>query len=190
MKPLFFATAEEFGAWLEEHHETETELMVGFYKKGSGKPSLTWAEAVEQALRFGWIDSVRRSLDDASYTNRFTPRKPRSNWSLINVAKVEELKRRGLMAPAGLRAYEARTPERTGVYSSERKQPAELPPEFERRLRSNRSAWRWFEARPPSYRRSAIHWVTSAKREETRLRRLGQLIECAADGRPVPPLAR
>ena len=124
MKPVFFATPEEFGAWLEEHHDTAGELWVGFYTKGSRKPSMTWPESVEQALRFGWIDGVRRSLGDDSYTIRFTPRKPTSNWSLINVAKVEELKRRGLMAPAGLRAYEARTPERTGVYSSEREQPA------------------------------------------------------------------
>jgi uncharacterized protein YdeI (YjbR/CyaY-like superfamily) len=190
VKPAFFATAAEFGAWLERHHETETELIVGFHKVGSGRPSMTWPEAVEQALRFGWIDGVRRSLDEQSYTNRFTPRKPRSNWSLINVAKVEELKARGLMAPAGLRAYEARTPERTGVYSSERREAAKLPPEFERRLRANAAARDWFEARPPGYRRTAIHWVVSAKREETRARRLEQLIECSAEGRSVPPLAR
>ena len=190
MKPVFFATPEEFGAWLEEHHETETEVVVGFYKKASGKPSITWPEAVEQALRFGWIDGVRRSLDDESYTNRFTPRKPTSNWSLINVAKVEELKRRGLMAPAGLRAYEARREDRTGVYSSERREPAVLPSEFEQRLRRNAAAWEWFSARPPGYRKTATHWVISAKREETRLRRLQQLIDCSAEGRNVPPLAR
>jgi uncharacterized protein YdeI (YjbR/CyaY-like superfamily) len=190
VKPLFFATPAEFGAWLEEHHATAGELWVGFYKKGSGKRSITWQESVEQALRFGWIDGVRRSLGDDSYTNRFTPRKPTSNWSLINVAKVEELKRRGLMAPAGLRAYEARMPERTGVYSSEREQPARLPPEQERRFRANPAAWDWFSARPPGYRRTATHWVVSAKREETRLRRLQQLIDCSAEGRNVPPLAR
>jgi uncharacterized protein YdeI (YjbR/CyaY-like superfamily) len=190
VKPLFFATPEQFGAWLEEHHETESELWVGFYKKASGKPSITWAESVEQALRFGWIDGVRRSLDDESYTNRFTPRKPTSNWSAINVAKVEELKARGLMAPAGLRAYEARTPERTGVYSFERADAAVLPPEFEQRLRANAAAVDWFESRPPGYRRMATHWVVSAKREETRLRRLQQLIDCSAEGRNVPPLAR
>jgi uncharacterized protein YdeI (YjbR/CyaY-like superfamily) len=188
VKPVFFATAEKFGAWLEEHHETETEVFVGFYKKGSGKPSVTWPEAVEQALRFGWIDSVRHSLDDDSYANRFTPRKPTSNWSAVNVAKVEELKARGLMAPAGLRAYEARTPERTGVYSFERE--AVLPREFEERFRAQPAAWEWFQARPPGYRRTATHWVVSAKREETRLRRLQQLIDCSAEGRNVPPLAR
>ena len=190
MKPLFFETAEGFGAWLEEHHETADEVQVGFYKKASGKPTITWAEAVEQALRFGWIDGVRHRLDDESYTNRFTPRRPSSNWSAINVAKVEELKQRGLMAPAGLRAYEARTPERTGVYSFERGQAAVLPPEFEEALRADRAAWEWFEGRPPGYRRSAIHWVTGAKREETRLRRLRQLIDCSAEGRAVPPLRR
>lgn len=189
MKPLFFATAEEFGAWLEEHHETESEVEVGFYKKGSGKPSITPAEAVEQALRFGWIDGVRHRLDDESYMNRFTPRRRGSNWSAINVAKVEELKARGLMAPAGLRAYEARRAERTGVYSFER-EAASLPPELEERFKAAAPAWERFQERPPGYRRNAIHWVVSAKREETRLRRLQQLIDCSAEGRNVPPLAR
>jgi len=190
VKPVFFATPEEFRAWLEEHHDAESELWVGFYKKASGKASITWPEAVEQALCFGWIDGVRRSLDDDSYTNRFTPRKPTSNWSLINVAKVEELEQRGLMAPAGRQAFERRKPERTGVYSSERAQPAVLPPEFEQRLRANPAATEWFEGRPPGYRRTAIHWVISAKREETRMRRLQQLIDCSAEGRTVPPLTR
>jgi uncharacterized protein YdeI (YjbR/CyaY-like superfamily) len=190
VKPVFFATPEEFGAWLEEHHESADELLVGFHKNGSGRPSITWPESVEQALRFGWIDGVRRSLGDESYTIRFTPRKRTSNWSLVNVAKVEELKERGLMAPAGLRAYEARTPERTGVYSTERAEAAVLPKEFERRFRANPTAWQWFGDRAPGYRRTATHWVVSAKREETRLRRLAQLIECSAEGRNVPPLAR
>jgi uncharacterized protein YdeI (YjbR/CyaY-like superfamily) len=190
VKPVFFATPEEFGAWLEEHHEGETELLVGFHKKATGKPSITWPESVEQALRFGWIDGVRRSLGDESYTIRFTPRKPTSNWSLVNVAKVEELKQRGLMAPAGLRAYEARREDRTGVYSSERKEAAVLPAEFERRFRAAKAAWQWFTSRPPGYRRTATHWVISAKRDETRRRRLQQLIECSAEGRAVPPLAR
>jgi uncharacterized protein YdeI (YjbR/CyaY-like superfamily) len=190
VRPVFFATPDEFRAWLEEHHETASELWVGFHKKASGKPSITWPEAVEQALCFGWIDGVRRSLDDDSYTNRFTPRKPTSNWSLINVAKVEELEQRGLMAPAGRRAFERRKPERTGVYSSERAQPAVLPSEFEQRLRANPAATEWFEGRPPGYRKTAIHWVISAKREETRMRRLQQLIDCSAEGRTVPPLTR
>jgi uncharacterized protein YdeI (YjbR/CyaY-like superfamily) len=190
VKPLFFETPEQFAAWLEEHHESEGELLVGFYKKASGRPSITWQEAVEQALRFGWIDSVRRSLDEESYTNRFTPRRSGSNWSLVNVATVERLKAEGLMAPAGLRAYEARREDRTGVYSSERRQAAVLPEEFERRFRAVKAAWKWFSARPDGYRRTATHWVVSAKREETRRRRLQQLIDCSAEGRAVPPLAR
>ena len=187
---IFFETPGELRAWLEGHHATAPELWVGFYKKASGKPSITWEESVEQALRFGWIDGVRQSVDEESYTIRFTPRKPTSNWSRINVAKVEELKGRGLMAPAGLRAYEARKPERTGVYSFERREPAVLPTEFDERLRANPAATDWFERRPPGYRKTAIHWVISAKREETRLRRLQQLIDCSAEGRNVPPLAR
>jgi uncharacterized protein YdeI (YjbR/CyaY-like superfamily) len=190
VKPRFFASPEQFGAWLEKHHEGETELVVGFYKKASGRPSITWPESVEQALRFGWIDGVRRGLDERSYTIRFTPRKARSTWSAVNVAKVEELKERGLMRPAGLRAYEARTPERTGIYSHERERPAVLPPELEQRLRANAAAWEWFGARPLGYRRTATHWVISAKREETRLRRLQTLIDCSAEGRTVPPLTR
>jgi uncharacterized protein YdeI (YjbR/CyaY-like superfamily) len=190
VRPLFFATVEEFGAWLEQHHESARELLVGFHKKGSGRPSITWPESVEQALRFGWIDGVRRSHGDDSYTIRFTPRRPASNWSAVNVAKVEELKARGLMAPAGLRAYEARTPERTGVYSFERAEAAVLPPDLEERLRANAAAADWFEGRPRGYRKTAIHWVISAKKEETRMRRLQQLIDCSAEGRTVPPLTR
>jgi uncharacterized protein YdeI (YjbR/CyaY-like superfamily) len=190
VKPLFFASPEEFGAWLERHHESESELLVGFYKKGSGKPSITWPESVEQALRFGWIDGIRRTVDDEAYTIRFTPRKPTSNWSLVNVAKVEELKQSGLMAPAGLRAYEARREDRTGVYSSERRRAAELPPELEKRFRARRKAWEWFSSRPPGYRRTATHWVVSAKRDDTRRRRLETLIDCSAEGRKIPLLAR
>ena len=190
MKPLFFATPAEFGAWLERHHETELELIVGFHKKGSGKPSITWAESVEQALRFGWIDGIRRSLGDDAYTIRFTPRKPSSNWSQINVATVERLKADGLMTPAGLRAYEARKAERTGIYSFERRRAAKLPREFEQRFRASREAWDWFSSRPPGYRRTATHWVVSAKRDETRERRLETLIDCCSEGRKIPPLAR
>jgi uncharacterized protein YdeI (YjbR/CyaY-like superfamily) len=189
LKPVFFETPEQLAAWLEEHHETEDELWVGLYKKASGKPSVTWPEVVEQALRFGWIDGVRRGIDDESYANRLTPRRPGSNWSAVNVAKVEELKERGLMKPAGLRAYEARRPDRTGVYSFER-EPAELPPEFEERFRSEAQAWEWFQSRPPGYRRTATHWVVSAKRPETRERRLAQLIEDSAAGLDVKPLRR
>jgi uncharacterized protein YdeI (YjbR/CyaY-like superfamily) len=189
MKPVFFATADELGAWLERHHESEDELWVGLYKKASGKPSVTWPEVVEQALRFGWIDGIRRGIDADSYANRITPRRPGSNWSAVNVAKVEELEQRGLMEPAGQRAYAARRPERTGVYSFER-EAAELPPELQQRFRAQPTAWEWFESRPPGYRRTAVHWVVSAKRPETRERRLEQLIDCSARQRKIPPLAR
>jgi uncharacterized protein YdeI (YjbR/CyaY-like superfamily) len=190
VKPVFFGTPEEFGAWLEEHHEGEAELIVGYHKKGSGKPSMTWAESVEQALRFGWIDGIRRTLDEDSYTIRFTPRKPSSNWSAKNVATVERLKAEGAMAPAGLRAYEARRADRTGIYSFERRKAAKLPPDFEERFRASRRAWEWFTSRPPGYRRTATHWVVSAKRDETRQRRLQTLIDCCSEERKIPLLAR
>src|SRR3954447_19335409 len=124
--PVFFESPREFYDWLESHHESETELLVGFHKKATGKPSMTWSESVDQALCFGWIDGVRRSLGDESYTIRFTPRKPGSTWSKVNVAKVEELERNGLMRPAGRRAFDARTEHNTGIYSFERDEPAEL----------------------------------------------------------------
>jgi uncharacterized protein YdeI (YjbR/CyaY-like superfamily) len=181
-------TADEFRAWLEEHHETEREIEVVFYKKGSGKPSMTWSESVDEALCFGWIDGVRRGRDEHSYTIRFTPRKPRSNWSKVNVAKVEQLKARGLMRAAGLAAFERRTEENTGVYSFENE--TELAPEYDAQLRSNKAASDYFESRPPWYRRTAIHLVMSAKREETRLRRLAQLIEDSAAGRDIKQLRR
>ncbi|MBD0283040.1 MAG: YdeI/OmpD-associated family protein [Thermoleophilaceae bacterium] len=187
-RPRFFATPEEFRAWLERNHESASELLVGFHKKGSGRPSITWPEAVEQALCFGWIDGVRRRLDDESYTIRFTPRKPSSTWSRVNLEKVEELKRRGLMRPAGLRAYEQRREEKTGIYSYEQREAAELPAEYEERLRANAAAWQYWSARPPSYRKAATWWIVSAKREETRDRRLAQLLEHSEKGRTVPPL--
>jgi uncharacterized protein YdeI (YjbR/CyaY-like superfamily) len=188
LKPTFFATPQEFRAWLEENHETATELLVGFHKKGSGKPSITWPESVEQALCFGWIDGVRRSLGDESYTIRFTPRKPSSTWSRVNLDKVEELKRRGLMLPGGLRAYDERREGKTGIYSYEQREAAELPAEHEERLRADSAAWDFWTSRPPSYRKAAVWWVVSAKREETRERRLASLIEHSQSGRTVPPL--
>jgi uncharacterized protein YdeI (YjbR/CyaY-like superfamily) len=188
LKPTFFATPQEFRAWLEENHETATELLVGFHKKGSGKPSITWPESVEQALCFGWIDGVRRSLGDESYTIRFTPRKPSSTWSRVNLDKVEELKRRGLMLAGGLRAYDERREGKTGIYSYEQREAAELPAEYEERLRADSAAWEFWTSRPPSYRKAAVWWVVSAKREETRERRLASLIEHSQSGRTVPPL--
>jgi uncharacterized protein YdeI (YjbR/CyaY-like superfamily) len=181
--PEFFATPAEFEAWLEDHHETTTELLVGFHRRKSGRPSLTWAESVEVALCFGWIDGVRRGLDDDSYTIRFTPRKPDSHWSRINVAKAQELIADGRMRPAGRAAFERRRADRTARASYERDEPAELEPDQEQRLRANEPAWAFFSTQPPWYRRTATHWVTSAKRPETRERRLQRLIEDSAAGR-------
>ena len=189
-QPTFFATPEEFRAWLAEHHEAETELVVGFYKKGSGRPSMTWPQSVDQALCFGWIDGVRRRIDDTSYCIRFTPRKPRSTWSAVNVKRMKELVEAGLVAPAGMAAFQRRGDDNTAIYSYEQRKAARLAPEQEQRFRANERAWAFFAAQRPSYRRAAIHWVTSAKREETRERRLTRLIEDSAAGRSVPPLTR
>ena len=190
MKPRFFATPAHFRAWLETRHDSEKELLVGFHKKGTGKPSITWPESVDEALCFGWIDGVRRSLNESSYTIRFTPRRPRSIWSAINVARAEELKKLGRMRPAGLRAFAARTPERTGIYSFERNEAAKLTKSQEKTLRANPRAAAFFDAQPPGYRRTAIHWIVSARKEETRERRLRQLIADSVAGRRIAPLRR
>jgi uncharacterized protein YdeI (YjbR/CyaY-like superfamily) len=187
--PIFFASPQEFYDWLQEHHQTETEVYVGFYKTHTGKRGMTWSESVDQALCFGWIDGRANAIDENRYMQRFTPRRPGSNWSKINVEKVARLKEAGLMRPAGLAAFEQRSDAKTGVYSFER-EDAELPPEFEQRLRENRAAAEYFDGRPPWYRRTATHWVISAKREETRLRRLAQLIEDSANGLDIKPLRR
>jgi len=190
MKPRFFATPESFRNWLKMNHSAKTELLVGFYKVGSGKPSITWPQSVDQALCFGWIDGVRRSLGADAYTIRFTPRKATSIWSKINVARVAELERLGKMTAAGRRAFSARTPERTGVYSSERQEEAQLSRAETALLYKNTKARAFFEGQPPWYQRTVKHWIVSAKRPETRARRLAQLIKDSAAGRTVPPLTR
>jgi uncharacterized protein YdeI (YjbR/CyaY-like superfamily) len=191
IEPVFFATPADFRAWLEANHESSAELLVGYYKKGSGKPSITWPESVDQALCFGWIDGVRRSLGDDAYTIRFTPRRPRSVWSAVNVKRAAELIELGQMTPAGMAAFEARTERRSGIYSYEQaRDAAALDAGQEREFRANPAAWEWFQAQAPSYRRGAIWWVVSAKREETRRRRLAALIEDSAAGRTIGPLTR
>jgi uncharacterized protein YdeI (YjbR/CyaY-like superfamily) len=190
MKPTFFATPADFRRWLEAHHADREELLVGFHKRDSGKPSITWPESVDQALCFGWIDGVRKRIDETSYTIRFTPRKLRSHWSRINVARVGALSAAGLMRPAGLTAFAARSEERTALASHERKEPAVLPPAYARQVRANAKAWAYFEAQAPWYRRAAVHWVITAKKEETRARRLAALIAACAAGRTVGPLTR
>jgi uncharacterized protein YdeI (YjbR/CyaY-like superfamily) len=186
--PSFYASPEEWRAWLDAHHADMREHWVGFHKVGSGRPSITWPEAVDQALCFGWIDGVRRRVDETSYMIRFTPRKKASKWSLVNARRVGELREAGLMRPAGIAAFEARS--ETGTYSYEQRDSAAFDPERERRLRANPAAWEHFSAQPPWYRRTATHWVMSAKRDETRDRRLARLIEDSAAGRPIGPLAR
>jgi uncharacterized protein YdeI (YjbR/CyaY-like superfamily) len=186
----FFATPADFRAWLAENHETADELWVGFHKKATGKPSITWPEAVDEALCVGWIDGLRRSLGDESYMIRFTPRKPRSTWSAVNVARAEELAAQGRMQPAGLRAFEARTDDNSGIYAYEQRHEARLEPEQEREFRANEQAWEYFRSRRPSYRKTAIWWVVSAKREETRARRLRTLIQDSAQGRTIRQLTR
>jgi uncharacterized protein YdeI (YjbR/CyaY-like superfamily) len=190
VEPTFFATPADLRAWLERHHADERELLVGFYKKGSGRPTITWPESVDEALCFGWIDGVRRSIDADSYSIRFTPRQKRSIWSAVNIKRAQELIELGRMTPAGLAAFEARTDDRSGVYSHERRTAAELDADQQARFEADAAAWAWFQSRPPSYRRAALHWVTSAKRPETRERRLATLIADSAAGRTVAPLTR
>ena len=189
MSPTFFPTPADFRRWLQAHHATETELLVGFYKTGSGKPSITWPESVDQALCFGWIDGLRKRVDDERYTIRFTPRKPTSTWSAVNIKRVEELTQLGLMTPAGLKAFEARRENRSGIYSYEQR-TAELPAEYDQVLRANRAAWTFFQAQPASYRKAAMWWIVSAKQEATRLKRLDQLIELSAHAQQIPQFTR
>ena len=184
-RPTFFATPTAFRSWLETHHASAGEVVVGYYKRHTGKPSLTWPESVDEALCFGWIDGIRRSLGPDSYTIRFTPRKPSSLWSRVNVDNVERLKKEGRMRPAGLRAYAARTPERTGLYSFERHEAARLTDDERKTFDANKKAAAFFDAQPPSYRGMFLHWVTSAKRPETRARRLADLIKNCAAGRRI-----
>ena len=185
MKPTFFRSADEFRRWLERRHSRARELWVGFHKKDTGRPSLTWPESVDAALCFGWIDGIRKRIDDQRYTIRFTPRRPRSIWSAVNLRRVRALRRVGLMRPAGLAAWARRTRERSGVYSFEQR-PQKLPPRYEKVLRARPRAWAYFRARPPSYRRTVTWWVVSAKQEATRARRLAILIDYSEQGHAIP----
>jgi uncharacterized protein YdeI (YjbR/CyaY-like superfamily) len=189
-KVLFFTTPDDFRNWLEQHHAVEKELLVGFYKRDSGKPSITWPESVDCALSYGWIDGVRNSIDEIRYRIRFTPRKPNSTWSAINVKRVTELTMLGLMRPAGIKAFEARRGDKTGIYAYEQRKKAKLTPALEKRLRANKKAWEFFQAQPPWYQRTASYRVISAKQEETRQKRLDQLIRDSAAGRTIKELTR
>ena len=189
-EPKYFATAAKFRAWLEAHHDRERELWVGFCKRDSGLASLTWPESVDEALCFGWIDGVRKSVDDARYKIRFTPRKASSKWSAVNTQRAQELIEGGMMQPAGLKALAERAAERSGVYAYEQRHLIELDEAQEKQFRRNKKGWAFFEAQPNWYRKTALWWVVSAKREETRLKRLSELIENSEQGRTIRPLTR
>lgn len=175
MEPKFFSTQDDFRKWLEENHQKESELLVGFYKVETKKSSMTWSESVDQALCFGWIDGIRKSIDKESYQIRFTPRKSTSIWSAVNIKKIEELTEKGLMFPAGIAAFEKRKEHKSKIYSHENN-PKEFSEEFLKLFKANKKAWQYFEKLAPSYKKTSIHWVINAKQEVTQLKRLQQLI--------------
>ena len=184
MTPKFFKTPSAFRKWLAAHHATVKELWVGYYKKGTGKPSITWPESVDEALCFGWIDGLRKRIDDDSYKIRFTPRRPGSIWSSVNMKRANELIKEGLMQPTGVKAFEARKEYRSGIYAYEQRS-AELVEPYVGRLKRNKTAWKFFQSQPPGYQKLMNWWIVSAKREETRLKRLDRLIAESAAGRRV-----
>jgi uncharacterized protein YdeI (YjbR/CyaY-like superfamily) len=188
-RPVHFASPAAFRAWLRTHHRSSSALVLRIAKTRAASSGITYAQALDEALCYGWIDGIRRALDDDSFTVRFTPRRPRSIWSQVNVRHAERLIRAQRMTKAGLAAFAARVEERTGVYAFERRS-AELPSPYRRRFQAARAAWAWFQQEAPWYRRTCSHWVMSAKREETRLRRLDTLIACSAEHRRIGPLQR
>ncbi len=183
----FFKTPAEFRKWLEKNHASATEFWLAFYKRDSGRSSITYPEALDEALCYGWIDGVRKSVDEISYTQRFTPRKPKSIWSLVNIRRVGQLTELGRMMPPGVSAFETRDEEQAKKYSYENLARA-LGDAYEKKFRANKKAWTFYESQAPWYRRTSSFWVTSAKQEETRLRRLEQLIACSAKGERIPQL--
>lgn len=180
--PKFFPNTQAFRRWLKANATTATELLVGYHKVATGKPSMSWSESVDEALCFGWIDGVRKRIDDETYQIRFTPRRPTSIWSAINIAKFEKLHAEGRMTPAGAAAFENRAEAKSVVYSYEQESPAELSPAEVREFMRNKSAWRFFERSPPSHKKVVLHWVCGAKRPETRHRRFIKLLEACAVG--------
>lgn len=184
MKITYFRTPADLWKWFEKHHTTAQELWVGYYKTSSGKPSITWPESVDEALCFGWIDGIRKSVDELRYTIRFTPRKPSSIWSAVNIKRARALIKEGRMQPAGLQAFKARKENRSGIYSYEQRSATLVEP-YATRLKQNTKAWKFFQAQPASYQKAVNWWVVSAKQEATRLRRLEQLIADSAQGRRI-----
>ena len=185
--PLFFPTQSSFRKWLKKNHDKAKELLVGFYKVNSGKPSMTWSGSVDEAICFGWIDGVRRSIDVERYSIRFTPRKPGSIWSAINIQKVQDLSKKGMMHPAGMAAFAKREERKSAIYAYE-KAPESFSDDFFQRFKSNKKAWQFFENMAPSYKRSAIHWVMNAKQERTKLKRLDELITDSESARKIKRL--
>lgn len=181
MKPKFFPDQMKFRRWLEKNHDKKKELLVGFYKKSSGKSSITWPESVDQALCFGWIDGIRRSINEESYSIRFTPRNQKSTWSAVNIKKVEELKKLGLMKPAGLVAYKRKEENNSKIYSFEQR-IVKFDTGYEKVFKKNKKAWNNFQLQPPYYRKTVTHWVMSAKQDVTRLKRLNRLIKDSEAG--------
>ena len=186
-KPTFFKTQLSFRKWLEKNHDTKKELLVGFYKVKSGKKSISWSESVDEAICFGWIDGVRKSIDGESYCIRFTPRKAKSIWSAVNIKKVEELSKQGLMHASGFNAFAKREENKSRVYSYE-KEPSVLPGDFLKKFTSNKKAWKFFQSMPGSYQNTAIHCVMDAKQEITKLKRLEELINDSEAGRKIKRL--
>jgi len=185
MNPNFFKTQADFRQWLASNHNKEKELLVGFYKTGSGKESMTWPQSVDEALCFGWIDGVRKSVDSERYTIRFTPRKPNSIWSAININKIEKLMAQKLVMPEGLAAFEKRTESKSRIYSHEQKDVAKLSPEMEAEFKAKKAAWEFFNKQAPSYQKVILHWITSAKQEKTRLQRFVKLLQASIQGKRV-----
>lgn len=180
MIPIFFPTQDDFRKWLQENHAIKKEILVGFYKVKSSENSMTWSESVDQALCFGWIDGVRKSLNENSYTIRFTPRKKSSIWSAVNIEKMKKLSELGLMTDAGHLAYTYRTDAKSKIYSHE-KEPEVLTEEFEKKFQQNSKAWDFFNAQAPSYKKVMIHWIMTAKQEKTRFSRLEKTIQISEE---------
>jgi len=185
----FFKSSGGLRSWLEKNHDKKQEQLIGFYKKDSGKPGITYQEALDQALAFGWIDGVRKSIDEKSYMIRFTPRKPKSYWSAVNIKHVGRLMKLGSMHQSGIKVFESRDKKKSEKYSFEREN-VKLNLNYEKLFKANKKAWDFFQSRPPSYRKPALWWIMSAKQEETRLRRLDQLIKYSEIGEKIPPLKR
>ena len=189
-EPIYFAAPRELRDWLQANHASVDSLWIGYHKKATGKPTLTWPETVDELLCYGWIDGIRKGIDGERFMQRVTPRRKGSNWSAINLKRVPELVAEGRMQPAGLAAYEARDPAKCSVYSFDRPDVPALAPAEEKRFRAKKKAWAFWELQPPGYRRTALHWVTSAKRAETRARRLETLMDDSAKGLRIALLRR